>query len=94
MTAVNSFEKLMEPGYIGSLRIKNRIIKTAAGTGYDVRRDIRPIGRRRSTRRSQKAGSGLSLQRAAVWSGPGAPIPSSKDFVFMMTAVSPITAEW
>jgi 2,4-dienoyl-CoA reductase (NADPH2) len=30
-----TFEKLMEPGYIGSLRIKNRIIKTAAGTGYD-----------------------------------------------------------
>src|SRR5512136_2494171 len=34
MTAINSFEKLMEPGYIGNLRIKNRIIKTAAGTGY------------------------------------------------------------
>jgi 2,4-dienoyl-CoA reductase (NADPH2) len=34
MTAINSFEKLMEPGYIGGLRIKNRIIKTAAGTGY------------------------------------------------------------
>jgi len=28
------FEKLMEPGYIGRLRTRNRIIKTAAGTGY------------------------------------------------------------
>jgi len=27
-------EKLMEPGYIGNLRLRNRIIKTAAGTGY------------------------------------------------------------
>jgi 2,4-dienoyl-CoA reductase (NADPH2) len=35
MATTPSFEKLMEPGYIGSLRIKNRIIKTAAGTGYD-----------------------------------------------------------
>ena len=34
MTAIKAFEKLMEPGYIGSLRLKNRIIKTAAGTGY------------------------------------------------------------
>ncbi|HEX2964828.1 MAG TPA: NADH:flavin oxidoreductase [Syntrophorhabdaceae bacterium] len=34
MSATNTFEKLMEPGYIGSLRIKNRIFKTAAGTGY------------------------------------------------------------
>jgi 2,4-dienoyl-CoA reductase (NADPH2) len=35
MTTPTAFEKLMEPGHIGSLRIKNRIIKTAAGTGYD-----------------------------------------------------------
>jgi 2,4-dienoyl-CoA reductase (NADPH2) len=28
------FERLLEPGTIGSLRVKNRIIKTAAGTGY------------------------------------------------------------
>jgi 2,4-dienoyl-CoA reductase (NADPH2) len=34
MTTINAFEKLMEPGYVGSLRLKNRIIKTAAGTGY------------------------------------------------------------
>jgi 2,4-dienoyl-CoA reductase (NADPH2) len=34
MGASTSFEKLMEPGYIGSLRTKNRIFKTAAGTGY------------------------------------------------------------
>jgi 2,4-dienoyl-CoA reductase (NADPH2) len=27
------FEKLMEPGYIGRVRTRNRIIKTAAGTG-------------------------------------------------------------
>jgi len=27
------FEKLMEPGYIGKVRLRNRIIKTAAGTG-------------------------------------------------------------
>jgi 2,4-dienoyl-CoA reductase (NADPH2) len=31
---VNRLERLMEPGNIGSLRTKNRIIKTAAGTGY------------------------------------------------------------
>ena len=34
MAATTAFEKLMEPGYIGSLRTKNRIIKTAAGSGY------------------------------------------------------------
>ena len=31
---MNRLERLMEPGNIGSLRTKNRIIKTAAGTGY------------------------------------------------------------
>ncbi len=31
---VERLERLMEPGTIGSLRTKNRIIKTAAGTGY------------------------------------------------------------
>lgn len=35
MVTTTALEKLMEPGHIGSLRIKNRIIKTAAGTGYD-----------------------------------------------------------
>jgi 2,4-dienoyl-CoA reductase (NADPH2) len=35
MTTMRAFEKLMEPGHIGNLRLKNRIIKTAAGTGYD-----------------------------------------------------------
>jgi 2,4-dienoyl-CoA reductase (NADPH2) len=34
MAGSKKFEKLMEPGYIGRLRTKNRIIKTAAGTGY------------------------------------------------------------
>jgi 2,4-dienoyl-CoA reductase (NADPH2) len=34
MATSTRLEKLMEPGYIGRLRIKNRIIKTAAGTGY------------------------------------------------------------
>ncbi len=34
MGKVNQLERLMEPGSIGSLRTKNRIIKTAAGTGY------------------------------------------------------------
>ncbi len=34
MGEVRRFERLMEPGSIGSLRTKNRIIKTAAGTGY------------------------------------------------------------
>lgn len=34
MAGSKKFEKLMEPGYIGQLRIKNRIIKTASGTGY------------------------------------------------------------
>ena len=34
MTGTTGFERLMAPGYIGSLRTKNRIIKTAAGTGY------------------------------------------------------------
>jgi 2,4-dienoyl-CoA reductase (NADPH2) len=31
---VGRLERLLEPGIIGSLRTKNRIIKTAAGTGY------------------------------------------------------------
>ncbi len=34
MGKVKPLERLMEPGSIGSLRTKNRIIKTAAGTGY------------------------------------------------------------
>ncbi len=34
MGKVKRLESLMEPGSIGSLRTKNRIIKTAAGTGY------------------------------------------------------------
>jgi 2,4-dienoyl-CoA reductase (NADPH2) len=34
MTNSKKFEKLMEPGYIGQVRTRNRIIKTAAGTGY------------------------------------------------------------
>jgi 2,4-dienoyl-CoA reductase (NADPH2) len=34
MAKIPKFEKLMEPGYIGRLRTGNRIIKTAAGTGY------------------------------------------------------------
>jgi len=33
MASSARFEKLMEPGYIGRVRTKNRIIKTAAGTG-------------------------------------------------------------
>jgi 2,4-dienoyl-CoA reductase (NADPH2) len=34
MSGAMGFEKLMEPGRFGSIRTKNRIIKTAAGTGY------------------------------------------------------------
>jgi 2,4-dienoyl-CoA reductase (NADPH2) len=34
MASNRKFEKLMEPGSIGGLRTRNRIIKTAAGTGY------------------------------------------------------------
>jgi 2,4-dienoyl-CoA reductase (NADPH2) len=34
MTTSTKLEKLMEPGTIGRLRTRNRIIKTAAGTGY------------------------------------------------------------
>ena len=34
MTGTTGFERLMAPGHIGSLQTKNRIIKTAAGTGY------------------------------------------------------------
>lgn len=33
MTSSSRFEKLMEPGYIGRVRTRNRIIKTASGTG-------------------------------------------------------------
>jgi 2,4-dienoyl-CoA reductase (NADPH2) len=33
MAKGDKFEKLMEPGYIGRVRTRNRIIKTAAGTG-------------------------------------------------------------
>ena len=34
MVTHTKFEKLMEPGYVGRVRTRNRIIKTAAGTGY------------------------------------------------------------
>ena len=34
MAKSTKFEKLMEPGYVGRVRTRNRIIKTAAGTGY------------------------------------------------------------
>jgi len=30
----NRFEKLFEPGMIGPVRVKNRIIKTANGTSF------------------------------------------------------------
>ncbi|MFC1901999.1 FAD-dependent oxidoreductase [Chloroflexota bacterium] len=33
MTSNKSFEKLLEPGYIGKVRTRNRIIKTASGSG-------------------------------------------------------------
>lgn len=33
MAKGDKFEKLMEPGYIGRVHTRNRIIKTAAGTG-------------------------------------------------------------
>jgi 2,4-dienoyl-CoA reductase (NADPH2) len=33
MTKRTKFEKLLEPGYIGRVRTRNRIIKTASGTG-------------------------------------------------------------
>jgi 2,4-dienoyl-CoA reductase (NADPH2) len=33
MVKMAQFEKLMEPGYIGRVRTRNRIIKTASGTG-------------------------------------------------------------
>jgi 2,4-dienoyl-CoA reductase (NADPH2) len=33
MTRRSGFEKLMEPGYIGRIHTRNRIIKTASGTG-------------------------------------------------------------
>ena len=34
MTSGTSFKKLLEPGYIGKVRLRNRMIKTAAGTGF------------------------------------------------------------
>src|SRR5512136_230636 len=34
MSRLARFEKLLEPAYIGSVRTRNRIIKTAAGTHY------------------------------------------------------------
>src|SRR4030042_291377 len=34
MASRKRFRKLMEPGMIGRVRTRNRIIKTAAGTGY------------------------------------------------------------
>ena len=66
MTTAKTFEKLMEPGYIGSLRLKNRIIKTAAGTGYAFRREPDRSAGGVLLQRSQKAESDLSLQRAAA----------------------------
>ena len=32
--ANGNFEKLMEPAYIGKLKLRNRIIKTANGTSF------------------------------------------------------------
>ena len=34
MSRIERFEKLLEPAYIGSVKTRNRIIKTAAGTHY------------------------------------------------------------
>jgi 2,4-dienoyl-CoA reductase (NADPH2) len=34
MVSSKKFTKLLEPGYIGKLRLKNRFIKTGAGTGF------------------------------------------------------------
>ena len=35
-------ERLLEPGYIGKVKTRNRIIKSAAGTGYLMEDQIRP----------------------------------------------------
>ncbi len=37
--AMNRFEKLLEPAYIGKLKLRNRMIKTASGTSF-----IEPTG--------------------------------------------------
>jgi 2,4-dienoyl-CoA reductase-like NADH-dependent reductase (Old Yellow Enzyme family) len=44
MTSRSRFEKLMEPGYIGQVRTRNRIIKTASGGGF-VEKDGEQQGR-------------------------------------------------
>ena len=33
------FQKLLEPSYIGQVQTRNRMVKTAAGTGYLIEQD-------------------------------------------------------
>ena len=39
MTESSKFQKLMEPGYIGAVRVKNRITKGGAHAGFQEYRD-------------------------------------------------------
>ena len=41
MRSQKKFEKLLEPGYIGSVRTKNRLIKSAAGSDTGTKQGIR-----------------------------------------------------
>jgi len=42
MATVVSFAKLLEPSYIGRIKTRNRIIKTAAGTGFLAQDSLQP----------------------------------------------------
>ena len=59
MSRKASFEKLMEPGYIGGVRTRNRIIKTALG--YGLAEPDGTIGERSTALYERMARGGVGL---------------------------------
>ena len=88
MGEVRRFERLMEPGSIGSLRTKNRIIKTAAGTGYADKNGNATDRMADFYAGIAKGGAGRSSLRTARSSGRGVPTSSLRGFACTMRATS------
>jgi hypothetical protein len=62
----NTFQKLMEPGYIGKLTTRNRIIKTANGTSYIEPADLSANGPWPIMKRWPRAASACLSRSPAV----------------------------
>lgn len=80
MTSMKKFEKLMEPGYIGQVRTRNRIIKTASGYGLAEKDGSIGAASRALYERMAKGGVGLIIFEFTTVEHPrGARRPSSVD---------------